>query len=148
MVIIIKTLDAVALDGVQFFSASHLVNAAFLAGVTSTVTPPMGSSNTIGQSSAFYTYQANVVADDVIIKGVTAVHVGLGQSAKGPSISAQILNLKNTLSSNATATIASVVSGALPLVLHAQNADTINSALRMLANFPSVRYATGRPGTT
>lgn len=82
----------VALDGVQYFSQSRMLESAFNAGVTWTITPPMGSQLVLGQSSAFLTGIGPVAVGALVLSASTGLHVSLGQPTKSSvgSISGQV----------------------------------------------------------
>jgi hypothetical protein len=86
-----------AVDGLTFGGRNTLL--AYRAGVTKSITPPMGASSgkfLLGLSVAFDTGASNTLDDDAIIKDVVALHVSMGH---GMSVgaSAQVTVLRSML---------------------------------------------------
>lgn len=129
-----------AVDGIRM--NSRHVRAAWLAGVTSAVSSPMGSQLIAGVSVAFHTTGA--VVDDALVADdadEVALHINVGNRAKNggstDSVSGQFAALRAVFDavaaeedSSDTSAVARAVRGELPVVVQADQADIIAAALR------------------
>ncbi|KAG1808290.1 composite domain of metallo-dependent hydrolase [Suillus subaureus] len=125
-----------ASDGLQFAgrdTLSHLRQSlAYRAGVTTGVTAPSSGGLIVGLSTAFSTGAAHKLEDGAVIQDVAALHVQIGHSKRGPSVSTQIAALRNMLlGDKGSTTFAEVTKGAIPLVVEVQNADIIASLIEL-----------------
>lgn len=86
----------------------------------------------MGLSTAFSTGAAHKLEDGAVIQDVAALHVQIGHSKRGPSVSTQIAALRNMLlGDKGSTTFAEVAKGAIPLVVEVQNADIIASLIEL-----------------
>jgi hypothetical protein len=78
------------------------------------ITAPSSNGLIVGLSTIFSTGAAHRLEDGAIIQDVAALHVQIGHSNKGPSVSTQIAALRNILlgeeSSNMFSEVAKVLS--------------------------------------
>lgn len=119
-----------AADGLQFAGRDTLL--AYRAGVTVGVTAPSSDGLIAGLSTAFSTGAAHRLEDGAVIQDVAALHVQIGHSNQGPSVSTQIAALRNMLLGDKSSTrFAKVAKGAIPLVVQVQNADIIASLIEL-----------------
>lgn len=119
-----------ASDGLQFAGRDTLL--AYRAGVTAGVTAPSSVGLISGLSTAFSTGAAHRLEDGAVIQDVVALHVQIGHSNQGPSVSTQIAALRNMLlGDKSSTTFAEVANGAIPLVVQVQNADIIASLIEL-----------------
>lgn len=93
---------------------------------------------------AFYT-QGGLFVDDVLISSNLSLHVHLGNSVKKSgilgSLSGQFAQLRSYFTSNAASPpFSDVLAGTIPLIVHVNQADQINSVLRFKQemNIPQV----------
>ncbi|KAG0707315.1 composite domain of metallo-dependent hydrolase [Suillus ampliporus] len=119
-----------AADGLQFSGRDTLL--AYRAGVTAGITAPSSNGLIAGLSTAFSTGAAHRLEDGAVIQDVAALHVQIGHSSNGPSVSTQIAALRYLLLGNQSGNrFAEVAKGAIPLVVQAQNADIIASLIEL-----------------
>jgi hypothetical protein len=79
---IIRTIDGVRLN-------TRHMNSTWMAGITTVITRPQGSALVTGMSSTFDTCCGGII-DDLISCDGTALHINLGNRAKGNGISASV----------------------------------------------------------
>ncbi|KAH8588359.1 amidohydrolase-domain-containing protein [Bisporella sp. PMI_857] len=115
-----------------------------IGGVTRAITAPSGSGFLQGVSLGLRTRENVTVLNDGIWKDEVALHVSIGQVAKGddtPTISSQIEQLHQLLTSgsnlNDSSVYARAARGAIPLVVHAVNEDDISQLILLKTAFPT-----------
>lgn len=120
-----------AADGLQFAGRDTLL--AYRAGVTVGVTAPSSNGLIAGLSTAFGTGASHRLEDGAVVQDVAALHVQIGHSNRGPSISTQIAALRNILLNDESSStrFPEVAKGAIPLVVQVQNADIIASLIEL-----------------
>ncbi|OAX43328.1 composite domain of metallo-dependent hydrolase [Rhizopogon vinicolor AM-OR11-026] len=119
-----------AADGLQFAGRDTLL--AYRAGVTMGITAPSSSGLIAGLSTVFSTGAAHRLENGAVIQDVAALHVQIGHSNKGPSVSTQIAALRNMLLGDETSSrFSEVAKGVIPLVVQVQNADIIASLIQL-----------------
>jgi imidazolonepropionase-like amidohydrolase len=136
-----RAIDGLALDTKQ-------LSAAFDHGVSRAISAPSrGSINAKGVSVGFLTGSKNTLEEKVIFEEDVAVHYPLTSSAKSPSISSAVGNLRRKLLEalkpetkeekkkadpySEQSYLRQVVAGKLTLVLSVHKADTIAAIIRM-----------------
>jgi len=113
------------------------------------ITPPSSRGLIAGLSTVFSTGAAHRLENGAVVQDIAALHVQIGHSSTGPSVSTQIATLRNLLlgdkSVNMFAEVAKVqtcylllncvlmyaIQGLIPLVVEAQNADIIASLIQL-----------------
>jgi imidazolonepropionase-like amidohydrolase len=133
-----------ARDAIRMESRS--MQAAFKAGVTTSISHRMGDALVNGQSVAFHTIGR--VISETVIKESVAMQISVGVSAKNSgdtqSISGQIGALRKWLqeaktkyqnSNDTTSVMQKVMSGLLPLVVSSHQADDIDQLLSLQDEF-------------
>ncbi|KAK4131299.1 hypothetical protein BT67DRAFT_458164 [Trichocladium antarcticum] len=141
--------DGLALD-------TKKTNVAHSYGVTKAISAPkLNHGNTHhGTSVGFFTGAKSALSKNAIFASDAAVHYTLDTSAKSPSTSAAISNLRHKLltaaTTNATdpysetAHLHAVLNGSLPLVLTVHSADTIATILKVKSAVESATSSTLR----
>ncbi|KAJ8582701.1 composite domain of metallo-dependent hydrolase [Rhizopogon salebrosus TDB-379] len=119
-----------AADGLQFSGRDTLL--AYRAGVTMGITAPSSNGLIVGLSTMFSTGAAHRLEGGAVIQDVAALHVQIGHSNIGPSVSTQIAALRNILLGEESSNMFSeVAKGKIPLVVQVQNADIIASLIQL-----------------
>eukprot|EP01052_Picozoa_sp_SAG31_P038271 SAG31_NODE_5081_length_2754_cov_2.253484_1_plen_475_part_00 len=128
-------LDVWAIEGMRT-GGRHMWEA-WRGGLLLSVTPPEGSSMIRGVSSAMWVSPHGYDHASTTLKSVVAVHIALGNRARGAglsgSISGQIFQLRKWLRQSGPSQLEGVRNGSVPLVLHVDQADTMSQALRLVA---------------
>ncbi|KAM0811754.1 putative Amidohydrolase 3 domain-containing protein [Seiridium cardinale] len=124
------------------FGGAHLERAS-LAGITRIVTPPRSAGTLHGISATFRSSARSVLDTGAIVEDETALHFTIGHEAKGmfPSISSQVENLRFLLGEgNVSHKLYNrAARGALPVVIHTGNKDTISTIIRLKQQKPQLR---------
>ncbi|KAI0320932.1 carbohydrate esterase family 9 protein [Amylostereum chailletii] len=121
-----------AVDGLQFAGRDALL--AYRSGVTKAISAPVGASTGFlqGLGTLFSLGAEHKLESGAVVQKVTALHVSVGHGGRA-SISTQVAALRKILlalpeDTDATElgqSVASVVRGVLPIVVHADSADVI-----------------------
>ncbi|KIP04862.1 hypothetical protein PHLGIDRAFT_36717 [Phlebiopsis gigantea 11061_1 CR5-6] len=124
-----------AADGLQFTTRDALY--AYRHGVTAGVTAPKSVGLISGVSTAFATGALHQLEDGALIQKDAALHVNVGHSSGGPSVSTQIAALRKLLHGSGKGALGAwfdkVTKGTVPLVIAVENADAIASLIRLKA---------------
>ncbi|KAH7908470.1 hypothetical protein BJ138DRAFT_352435 [Hygrophoropsis aurantiaca] len=122
-----------AVDGLQFQTRDALL--AYRAGVTTSITSPISDGLLGGLSTHISLSSKHKLEHDAVLQEVTAVHVAVGHSVNGASISTQIAALRNLLlgprQGERGQWFKAVYKGEIPLVIEAKNADVIATLLTL-----------------
>jgi hypothetical protein len=134
-----EMLDLWAVDGMR--TGGRHQWEAFRGALTVSVTPPEGRGRLVtGVSGAWWVTPKSVGWDQAVLKKAVALHMTLGNAAKGAgglagSVSGQLLMIRKILTREVvhtghTGTLEAVRNGSWPLVMHVHQADAIDALLR------------------
>ncbi|KAI0244619.1 hypothetical protein L0F63_005806 [Massospora cicadina] len=141
-----------AFDGLRF-GGKHL-EAAFQGGITAAISAPLDRSGVVaGYGVAFYTDGTGVSNRRDIAREVSSFHVNLGGAyftKETKAVSLQLAQLRAMLlgaaASDRNRTLYKVVSGQIPLVVRAENADDIARLIRLRSDVRSAFVRAGGVG--
>ncbi|THH17725.1 hypothetical protein EW146_g3143 [Bondarzewia mesenterica] len=132
-----------AVDGLQFATRDALL--AYRAGVTTSVTAPLGGGFLAGLSVSFSLGSPHKLEKGALVQDVVALHVSIHHLSK-TSVSTQIAALRRLLlnppNGEAGKWFEKVTDGSIPLVVRVHNADAIATLLNLK------REVKRRKGTT
>ncbi|KAJ3210089.1 hypothetical protein HDU82_008790 [Entophlyctis luteolus] len=122
-----------AKDGLRVGGGGKLLEYAWRSGVLTGIAAPTGSGVVQGISVAFRT--AAQKYSDAILKSDVALHISIGDYAKGKSISSQLAHLRSWLAApKAETPFSDVVSGKLPLVATVHDPNDISKLLGIVSS--------------
>lgn len=122
--------NVMAYDGLTTYG--RVIDAAFRGGVTIAIVKPQGSRLVMGQSVAYeVATNNNTFIDELLIKNSVALHITIGNSAKGSvnSISGQISQLRNLFASDST--MKRFITNNQTITVNIHKADHIIALLRL-----------------
>jgi imidazolonepropionase-like amidohydrolase len=137
-----------AIDGIRWnmYQRRHLT-AAWAGGVTTLVTQPWGPGLILGTGVAYYTAPGVATIDDALVSPDSdsiSLHLSIGNPTKNgggiASISGQISTLRAAFTAaqgtvNSSNPLSLALQGLIPVVVNAQQADDIASAVRLQKQF-------------